>query len=87
MCGGKQRLLVTADTPVAVNLWLQTYTVWQNDPAATLGNCLENLGIDTRSLYITHRAVLPYLGTMTSLVMRAGKQGVFVSFRWVGGWC
>jgi hypothetical protein len=55
--------------------------VWQDDPAAVLGKCLDNLGVDAQSSSIIHKAVFPYLGTMTALVMSAGDQGMFVSFR------
>lgn len=61
--------------------WLQAYVPWQNDPKATLSSCLSNLGIDLDSVSILHKIVLPYLGTMTAVVMRAGDKGVFVSFR------
>lgn len=60
---------------------LQAYTPWQNDPKATLGKCLDNMGIDVDSVTAVHKVVLPYLGTMTAVVMRAGDTGVFVSFR------
>lgn len=54
---------------------------WQQDPKRSIGKCLHNLGIDLESVSIVHKAVLPYLGTMTAVVMRAGGQGVYVSFR------
>lgn len=60
---------------------LQAYIPWQDDPKSTLGSCLDNLGIDLDSMTTVHKVVLPYLGTMTAVVMRAGNKGVFVSFR------
>jgi hypothetical protein len=60
---------------------LQAYIPWQDDPKATLGSCLDNLGIVLDSITTVHKVVLPYLGTMTAVVMRAGNKGVFVSFR------
>lgn len=60
---------------------MQAYVSWQDDAKATLGSCLSNLGIDLGSVTTVHNIVMPYLGTMTAVVMRAGTKGVFVSFR------
>lgn len=69
-----------ADPSIALILQL-AYAVWQDDPAAKLGACLVNMGIDEDSIKVIHRRVRAYGGTMTALVMRAGDRGVFVSFR------
>lgn len=58
---------------------MQAYVAWQDDARITLGRCLDNLGI--RDVFTVHKIVLPYLGTMTAVVMRAGDKGVFISFR------
>lgn len=68
-------------SPVNAIMLQLAYIPWQNNPTATLGKCLDNLGIDLDSVKAVHKYVLPYLGTMTAVVMRAGDQGVFVSFR------
>ena len=60
---------------------LQAYVAWQDDPKATLGSCMQNLGIDLDSVSTIHKTVFPYLGTMSAVVMRAGDKGVFVAFR------
>jgi hypothetical protein len=58
---------------------MQAYAAWQEDARITLGACLDNLGI--KEVSTVHKMVLPYLGTMTAVVMRAGNKGVFISFR------
>jgi hypothetical protein len=58
---------------------MQAYVAWQEDAHITLGRCLDNLGI--KDVVTVHKLVLPYLGTMTAVVMRAGDKGVFLSFR------
>lgn len=66
--------------PVNTLMLQLSYAVWEDDPQASLGDCLVNMGIDRESIYIVHKVVLPFLGTMTALVVRSDK-GVFVSFR------